>query len=120
MESAAAADPALNPLWRKADDGRGVVMRITEAGLDVLGIEADGAAVAAWRQGRRRRRATAAAVTLPAPRAAPTARSGKNREGTKQALLVGMLGRAEGTTVAEIVAATGWQPTRCAAPSPAR
>ena len=30
--------------------------------------------------------------------------------GTKQALLVGMLGRAEGATIAEIVAATGWQP----------
>ena len=36
--------------------------------------------------------------------------SGKTREGTKQALLVGMLGRAEGATIAEIVAATGWQP----------
>ena len=32
------------------------------------------------------------------------------REGTKQALFVGMLGRAEGATIAEIVAATGWQP----------
>ena len=35
---------------------------------------------------------------------------GKTRDGIKQALLVGMLGRAEGATIAEIVAATGWQP----------
>ena len=41
---------------------------------------------------------------------ATSARSGKTREGTKQALLVGMLGRAEGATIDEIVAATGWQP----------
>ena len=32
------------------------------------------------------------------------------REGTKQAPLVGLLSRAEGATIAEIVAATGWQP----------
>ena len=46
----------------------------------------------------------------PGPAGATSARSGKTREGTKQALLVGMLGRAEGATIAEIVAATGWQP----------
>ena len=41
---------------------------------------------------------------------ATAARPGKSREGTKQALLVDMLGRAEGATIDEIVAATGWQP----------
>ena len=41
---------------------------------------------------------------------APSARSGKTREGTKQALLLGMLGLAEGATIAQTVAATGWQP----------
>ena len=35
---------------------------------------------------------------------------GKTREGTKQALLIDMLGRAEGASIDEIVAATGWQP----------
>ena len=109
VESTATADPALNTLWRNADDGRGVLLRITPAGLDALGIEAGSAAVAAvgrsraaGGQGPRRR--------LCGPVGATTARSGKTREGTKQALLVGMLGRAEGATIAEIVAATGWQP----------
>ena len=32
------------------------------------------------------------------------------RQGTKQAALVEMLRRPEGATIAEIVAATGWQP----------
>ena len=111
VESTAKADPALNTLWRNADDGRGVLLRITPAGLDALGIEADSAAVAAVEagdgaaggQGR-------AAAAVRALWAATSARSGKTREGTKQALLVGMLGRAEGATIAEIVAATGWQP----------
>ena len=47
VATAANADPALNTLWRKLDDGNGVVLRITPAGLDALGIEADSAAVAA-------------------------------------------------------------------------
>ena len=59
-----------------------------------------------WRL-RRARGAAAASRPLRAATAAP---SGKTREGTKQAQLVAMLGRAEGATIAEIVAATGWQP----------
>ncbi len=38
-----------------------------------------------------------------------TAPAGKQREGTKQALLIGMLGRPEGATIAQIVEATGWR-----------
>ena len=47
VETTAKADPALNTLWRNLDDGRGILLRITPAGLDALGIEADSAAVAA-------------------------------------------------------------------------
>ncbi len=39
-----------------------------------------------------------------------TAPAGKQREGTKQALLIGLLRRPEGATIAEIVSAMGWQP----------
>ena len=42
------------------------------------------------------------------PRAAPTTRT--PREGTKQAALIAMLRAPDGATIAEIVAATGWQP----------
>jgi hypothetical protein len=38
------------------------------------------------------------------------ARKGAVREGTKQAQMVGMLKRAEGATLAQIVQVTGWQP----------
>ena len=67
VETTAEADPALNTLWRNADDGRGVLLRITPAGLDALGIEADSAAVAA---------AGAETPRCGGPRAAPTAASG--------------------------------------------
>ena len=87
------------------------MLRITKAGLDVLGIEAGSAAVAAVDEvtAPRRQKARQPLPAVCAPRR-PVGRSGKTREGTKQALLVGMLGRAEGATIAEIVAATGWQP----------
>ena len=60
----------------------------------------------------------AAGQEPPAGRTAP--RTGKMREGTKQAQLVAMLRRDEGATIAEAVEATGWQPPRCAVPSRAR
>ena len=110
MEDTAKADPALNTLWRNADDGRGILLRITAAGLDALGIEAGGAAWRPLRRGLTLRRPSGSTAAESAPQAAPTARSGKTREGTKQALLIGMLGRVEGATIDEIVAATGWQP----------
>ena len=51
------------------------------------------------------------AATAQGPAASHTAPlRGKTRKGTKQAALVTMLGRAEGATIDEIVAATGWQP----------
>ena len=37
------ADAGLNALWRKLEDGRGVLLLITEAGLSALGIEANDA-----------------------------------------------------------------------------
>ena len=42
------------------------------------------------------------------PAATPPTR--KTRDDTKQARLIAMLRRKEGATIAQIVAATGWQP----------
>jgi hypothetical protein len=38
-DSMAKADPALNRIWRNEPDGRGVLLFITPAGLDAIGIE---------------------------------------------------------------------------------
>ena len=80
VESAAKADPALNTLWRSLDDGRGVLLRITPAGRDALGIEADSAA---WRP-RRQAEATRPARWPRRPHAARrTGRADQTREGTQ-------------------------------------
>jgi Protein of unknown function (DUF3489) len=110
VETTAKADPALNTLWRNLDDGRGTLLRITPSGLDALGIDADSPAVAATGAESPTVTTKGGTAAEARPQAAPAARSGKTREGTKQALLVEMLGRPDGASIDEIVAATGWQP----------
>jgi Protein of unknown function (DUF3489) len=40
----------------------------------------------------------------------PEARQPRSREGTKEALLIALLRRPEGATIAQAIEATGWQP----------
>ena len=107
------ADTALNAIWRNGDDGRGVLLRITPAGLDAVGVDrepaggagtaADTASVEAPAKKRGRPKKAAPVISGPA---APR----KTRDGSKQAQLIAMLRRKEGATIAQIVEATGWQP----------
>ncbi len=69
------------PTWRKTGDGHGTTLVITDAGLEAIGVE------------------------IEAPQPKP-----KTRTGTKQALLIEMLEAPDGATIAEIAAATNWQP----------
>jgi hypothetical protein len=110
VETTANADPALNTLWRNLDDGRGTLLRITPPGRDALGIAADSAALAASEAERPTATTERSTPVESGSEAAPAARSGKTRTGTKQALLVEMLRRPEGATIDEIVATTSWQP----------
>ena len=83
------------PLWRETGDGHGTTLVVTDAGLLAIGIEPVVVkTVIAIRE-------HAAKVATPKP---PT-----QRAGTKQAMLIEMLQRPEGATIAEIVAATAWQ-----------
>jgi hypothetical protein len=130
IESARKADAAMNTIWRNLPepDGRGVLLYITAAGAEAIGVEpaavpyafnegtnsagepAAGAPTGAEetpveatpkRRGRPRKATPTGADVAPAP---------KTRGGTKQAQLIAMLRRKEGATIAQIVAATGWQP----------
>lgn len=126
------ADAALNNVWRNEDDGRGVLLFITPAGLEAIGVEpvavpyafnagtnsagdpAAGAPTAAdtgvdtapvapgTKKRGRPRKAAATAQVTTAPR--------MTRDDTKQAQLIAMLRRKQGATIAQIVAATGWLP----------
>ena len=77
------------PVWRETGDGHGVTLVATDTGLAAIGIETDSAEV------------------KPTKNAAPKTRT--PREGTKQATLIAMLRAPDGATIAEIMAATGWQ-----------
>ena len=131
------ADSAPNTIWRNEDDGHAGLLRITPAGLEAIGIEAAsepteaptgdpveyrfnhgtnsagepaaGPAEAAAPVEAPRKRGRPKKVAVPTePSAAPAPR--KTRDDTKQAQLIAMLRRKEGATIAQIVAATGWQP----------
>lgn len=82
------------PLWRETGDGHGTTLIVTEAGLLAIGIEP----MVVKTVVDIREHAVKVAATKP-----PT-----QRAGTKQAMLIGMLQRPEGASIAEIVEATGW------------
>lgn len=77
------------PVWRETGDGHGITLTATDAGLAAIGIEAN------------------SAETEPTADLTPKTRT--LREGTKQATLISMLRTPDGATIAEIMAATGWQ-----------
>ena len=79
------------PRWRE-EDGNPVGLRITQAGLEALGIDGN----------------PSDPNVADAPSPAP-AQTGP-RAGSKQAMVIEMLGRERGATLDDLVAATGWLP----------
>jgi hypothetical protein len=80
-----------DPVWRDSDEGHGLTLIITEAGFAAIGIEVEPHKTKTQKQ---------------EPKSNSTEL--KIREGTKQAMVIEMLRRPEGATVAEIVEATEW------------
>jgi hypothetical protein len=89
------------PLWRETGDGHGTTLIATGAGLEAIGVApVEASAVAGTRN----------AKPQPEPMLSPdTSAPIPGRGGTKQSAIIAMLQRPEGATIAEIVAATGWQ-----------
>ena len=97
-----------DPVWRDSDEGHGITLIVTDAGLQTIGVETDSVPK---RTSRRRKVARGTSLKKNAANAfAPAAdpRERKIREGTKQALVIEMLSRPQGATIAEIVEATNW------------
>ncbi len=98
--------------WREAEDGRRMMLVITEAGLRAIDGGPDGKPdqepAVKKRQLKKRRRL---AVSKP-PTSKPKSKKSPPtvRQGTKQALLIDLLKRKKGATIDEAVEATGWQP----------
>jgi len=102
----AKADPALNRIWRNDEDGRAILLHITDAGLAAIGIEPDGgdsAPTCADEAPSAKPPKGAATEADPAPKARTS------RAGTKQAKLIEMLRAEGGATIDEIVEALEWQ-----------
>ncbi len=100
------ADAALNRIWRNDEDGRAILLHITEVGLAAIGIEPDGGDSAPTGADE--------APTAEAPKdapaeAGPAPKARTPRTGTKQAKLIEMLRAEGGATIDEIVAALDWQ-----------
>src|SRR5690606_5653585 len=110
-DSRAKADTALNRFWRNDEDGRAVLLRISPAGAYAIGVEpATGPDVAHDAPSASDAPApagTAASATTGADTAHVARRP---REGTKTTVLLALLRRPAGATMAEMTAATGWLP----------
>ena len=106
-DSQTKADAALNRIWRNDEDGRAILLHITDAGLGAIGVEPESGDTAPSDAD--------AAPSAEAPQNAPAEadrapKARTPRTGTKQAKLIEMLRADGGATVDEIVAETGWQP----------
>jgi len=105
-DSRAKADAALNRIWRNDEDGRAILLHITDAGLAAIGVEpesGDSAPTGADEEPSAEAPQDAPAEADPAPKAHTP------RAGTKQAKLIEMLRADGGATIDEIVAALDWQ-----------
>ncbi len=98
--------------WREGEDGRRMMLVITEAGLQAIGVDVDEKtgkqSPSTKTRAKKRRGGTVQkpSATTPKGKKSQTAA----RQGTKQALLIDLLKRKKGATIEEIVEATGWQP----------
>jgi len=80
-----------DPVWRESGEGHGLTLIITDAGFAAIGIEVE-----------------PEKTTSQKAEPKPVTTERKMREGTKQALVIEMLRRPEGASIAEIVEATSW------------
>ena len=94
------------PVWRHDDQGR-YGLRITSAGLVAIGIEPEAEGTS---EGRSNSNEPAPEHKARKGRAGDRHRSAAPRSGSKQALIIGLLSREKGATLADITTATGWLP----------
>ena len=105
------------PVWRRDDDNRAMALRITRPGLKAIAVEEDpGDQHASEDEPATLEKATTASAAVEAkrkrPRARAVARAGDDTAGparSKQALIIELLQRPEGATIAAVMEITGWQ-----------
>jgi len=107
------------PAWRESKDGQRLTLVISKAGRQVIGVavgeqsEPPPASITprgSKRAAGRRKATESKGVSPRSSRAKRLASPASLRPGTKLALLVDLLQRKGGATIAEMMKATGWQP----------
>jgi len=106
-DSQTKADAALNRIWRNDEDGRAILLHITDAGLAAIGVEPEGGDSPPT--GADEAPSTEPPRDTPAE-ADPAPKARTPRAGTKQAALIAMLRAPDGATIDEIAAALDWRP----------
>ena len=98
--------------WRESKDGQRLMLVISDTGKQAIGTETDqapnkqsGASKESANKHRARAKRQAADSKSKRQAQRPAARAG-----TKQSVLIELLSRRDGATIAEAVKATGWQP----------
>jgi hypothetical protein len=105
--------------WRESKEGQRLTLVLSGAGRQAIGVAADEQSEppqasitprGSKRSAGRRKASESKGATAPSSKAKRTASPAALRPGTKQALLVDLLRRKGGATIAEAAKATGWQP----------
>ncbi len=98
--------------WREGEDGRRMMLVITDAGLQAIGVDAVEKTSKQPRSTKTRVKKPRGGIVQKPITATPKGKKSQTavRPGTKQALLINLLKRKKGTTIEAIVAATGWLP----------
>jgi hypothetical protein len=102
--------------WRTGEDEQRLMLVVTKAGLNAIGVEPADEAKTPPKAGEKAKRTQGKTPTTDAPgRAgrAPKRGSGSQptlRSGTKQAQVIELLRRPDGASIEELEKATGWQP----------
>jgi hypothetical protein len=111
-----AEQPALQgaAAWRNSEDGPGMMLVVTDAGLRTIGAQrASELAIASNRTSEGRRKGARATPTHAGRQRPPQHGTDGDepaiRAGTKQAQVIDLLRRGEGATIEELAKATGWQ-----------
>lgn len=97
------------PAWRSNEEDQPIGLKLTRAGLEIIGIEIDdGTGVAAGEIPSESGPISASLVLPAGEREEP--QPSAPRPGSKQALVVSLLQQKSGATLEELAVATGWLP----------
>ena len=99
-------------VWREDEDGRRMMLIITDAGLQVIGVDADETTIKqptpTKTRSKKRRGGTVQKLTAAVPKSKKSQTAA--RQGTKQALLINLLKRKKGAPIEAIVETLDWLP----------